>query len=117
MSGVNTTLKIIDKISERVARDRFLGVDELNLILREEIISLLQENESGFLRGFEIPDIQETPYVIMVVGVNGVGKTTTIGKLAHRFKTAGKKGGTRSCRYVSCRSYRSVRYLGSENRS
>jgi fused signal recognition particle receptor len=88
--GVNTTLKIIDKISERVARDRYLGVDELNLILREEIISLLQENESGSPAGFEIPDIQE-PYVIMVVGVNGVGKTTTIGKLAHRFKTAGKK--------------------------
>ncbi len=88
--GVNTTLKIIDKISERVARDKFLGTDELNLILREEIISLLQENESGSDRGFDIPDM-ETPYVIMVVGVNGVGKTTTIGKLAHRFKAAGKK--------------------------
>jgi fused signal recognition particle receptor len=88
--GVNTTLKIIDKISERVARDRYLGVDELNLILKEEIISLLQENESGSPAGFEIPDIQ-VPYVIMVVGVNGVGKTTTIGKLAHRFKNAGKK--------------------------
>jgi fused signal recognition particle receptor len=88
--GVNTTLKIIDKISERVARDKYLGVDELNLILKEEIISLLQENQSGSDTGFEIPAIQ-TPYVIMVVGVNGVGKTTTIGKLAHRFKAAGKK--------------------------
>ena len=88
--GVDTTLKIIDKISERVAKNKFLGTDELNLILKEEIISLLEENKADSEAGFSIPDM-EVPYVIMVVGVNGVGKTTTIGKLAHHFKAAGKK--------------------------
>ncbi len=88
--GVNTTLKIIDKISERAAKDKFLGTDELNVILREEIISLLEENDPEGGIEFGIPSM-ESPYVIMVVGVNGVGKTTTIGKLAHRFKTMGHK--------------------------
>jgi fused signal recognition particle receptor len=88
--GVDTTLKIIDKISERVAKNKFLGTDELNLILKEEIISLLEENKADSDTGFSIPDMED-PYVIMVVGVNGVGKTTTIGKLAHHFKAAGKK--------------------------
>ncbi len=88
--GVNTTLKIIDKISDRVAKDKFLGTDELNLILKEEIISLLEENEFESVNEFNIPS-DDRPYVIMVVGVNGVGKTTTIGKLAHQFKSSGKK--------------------------
>ena len=87
--GVTTTLKIIDRIEERVAKDKYLGTDELNQILRDEIAGLLSETNSGNAVEFEIPE-QEAPYVIMVVGVNGVGKTTTIGKLAHQFKSAGK---------------------------
>ena len=88
--GVETTLKIIDRIQARVARDKYVGTNELNKILKEEIMALLQENESGDGTTFEIP-ADKKPYVIMVVGVNGVGKTTTIGKLAHNFKKAGKK--------------------------
>ena len=88
--GVETTLKIIDRIQKRVARDKYVGTNELNQILKEEIMALLQENESGDGTTFEIPS-DKKPYVIMVVGVNGVGKTTTIGKLAHNFKKAGKK--------------------------
>ncbi|MBR0178771.1 MAG: signal recognition particle-docking protein FtsY [Bacteroidales bacterium] len=88
--GVETTLKIIDRIQKRVARDKYVGTGELNQILKEEIMALLQENESGDGTTFEIP-ADKRPYVIMVVGVNGVGKTTTIGKLAHNFKKAGKK--------------------------
>ena len=88
--GVDTTLKIIDRIEERVAKDKYLGTEELNKILREEIASLLSETNTGNATDFEIPK-QDTPYVIMVVGVNGVGKTTTIGKLAHHFKNTGKK--------------------------
>ena len=87
--GVDTTLKIIERIEERVARDKYVGTDELNTILKEEIMALLQENQSGDGTTFDITD--KKPYVIMVVGVNGVGKTTTIGKLAHNFKKAGKK--------------------------
>lgn len=88
--GVNTTLKIIEKIEERVARDKYLGTDELNKILREEITSLLEENNTENYTDFAIPE-QNDPYVIMVVGVNGVGKTTTIGKLAYQLKKKGKK--------------------------
>ncbi|WP_203293179.1 signal recognition particle-docking protein FtsY [Luteirhabdus pelagi] len=88
--GVNTTLKIIDRIEERVSRDKYLGTDELNQILREEIAGLLSEVDSGNATDFVIPE-KKGPHVIMVVGVNGVGKTTTIGKLAHQFKNAGKK--------------------------
>ena len=88
--GVNTTLKIIERIEERVAKDKYLGTDELNQILREEIAGLLSETNTGDATEFEIPETNE-PYVIMVVGVNGVGKTTTIGKLAHQFKHAGKE--------------------------
>jgi len=88
--GVDTTLKIIDRIEARVAKDKYLGTDELNKILREEIASLLSETNRGEATEFAIPE-QDAPYVIMVVGVNGVGKTTTIGKLAHHFKKAGKK--------------------------
>ncbi len=86
--GVNTTLKIIERIEERVAQDKYLGTDELNQILREEIAGLLSETQSGEETEFVIPTTSR-PYVIMVVGVNGVGKTTTIGKLAHQFKKAG----------------------------
>ena len=87
--GVDTTLKIIERIEKRVARDKYVGTDELNTILKEEIMALLQENQSGDGTTFDITG--KKPYVIMVVGVNGVGKTTTIGKLAHNFKKAGKK--------------------------
>jgi fused signal recognition particle receptor len=86
--GVNTTLKIIQRIEKRVASDKYLGTDELNKILREEIAGLLSETNSGEETKFSVPK-DTKPYVIMVVGVNGVGKTTTIGKLAHQFKNAG----------------------------
>ena len=88
--GVNTTLKIITRIENRVASDKYLGIEELNAILREEIASLLSETNSGEATEFVIP-IQTKPYVLMVVGVNGVGKTTTIGKLAYQFKKEGYK--------------------------
>jgi fused signal recognition particle receptor len=88
--GVNTTLKIITRIEKRVSEDKFLGTDELNQILREEIAGLLSETNSGEATEFVIP-INVKPYVLMVVGVNGVGKTTTIGKLAYQFKKAGYK--------------------------
>ena len=87
--GVDTTLKIIDRIEVRVAKDKYLGVDELNHILRDEIAGLLSETNTGNATEFDIPK-QDTPHVIMVVGVNGAGKTTTIGKLASQFKKAGK---------------------------
>jgi len=88
--GVDTTLKIIDRIEKRVAADKYLGTSELNSMLKEEITSLLEENNSNDVSDFDLPT-SKYPYVIMVVGVNGVGKTTTIGKLAHQFKQAGKK--------------------------
>jgi len=87
--GVTTTLKIIDRIEARVAKDKYLGTAELNEILREEIAALLSETNSGNATEFEIPK-DVNPFVIMVVGVNGVGKTTTIGKLASQFKKQGK---------------------------
>jgi len=87
--GVDTTLKIIGRIEERVSNDKYLGVGELNRILKEEIAALLEENNSADVSDFDLPET-EGPYVIMVVGVNGVGKTTTIGKLAYNFKQAGK---------------------------
>jgi len=86
--GVETTLKIIERIEARVAKDKYLGTEELNGILKDEIAKLLEENNAGDATEFTIPK-QEMPYVMMVVGVNGVGKTTTIGKLAHQFKKAG----------------------------
>ncbi len=85
--GASTTIKIIDRIEQRVARDKFVGTDELDAILREEITALLLENPHAASGNI---DTTKKPYVIMVVGVNGVGKTTTIGKLAHQFKTEGK---------------------------
>lgn len=87
--GVETTLNIIKRIEERVAKDKYVNTEELNNILREEIASLLSENNTNTTEGYEIPEGKK-PYVIMVVGVNGVGKTTTIGKLAYQFKNAGK---------------------------
>ncbi|AOW18899.1 signal recognition particle-docking protein FtsY [Polaribacter vadi] len=95
--GVNTTLKIITRIEERVAQDKYVGTDELNTILREEIAGLLSETNKGNETEFTIPTLpktsegKKTPYVLMVVGVNGVGKTTTIGKLASQFKKQGLK--------------------------
>jgi len=86
--GVETTLKIIKKIEARVSNDKYLGTEELNQILREEIAALLSETKSGEESEFKIPT-DKKPYVIMVVGVNGVGKTTTIGKLAYQFKKSG----------------------------
>jgi fused signal recognition particle receptor len=88
--GVETTLKIIGRIQERVARDKYLGTSELDKILKEEIASLLSESNTQDVADFETPSGKK-PYVIMVVGVNGVGKTTTIGKLSAQFKGKGKK--------------------------
>ncbi len=88
--GVDTTLRIIERIERRVARDKYVGTGELNRILRDEIASLLTENNTEDTEGFTLPE-GSRPYVIMVVGVNGVGKTTTIGKLAYQFKKAGLK--------------------------
>ena len=88
--GVSTTLKIIDRIQNRVAKDKYLNTSELNGLLRDEIQLLLAENNSNDFRSFEYGS-EHTPYVIMVVGVNGVGKTTTIGKLAHKLKAEGLK--------------------------
>ncbi len=87
--GVDTTLRIIERVSERVARDKYVGTSELNTILREEIAGLLEENSSAQVSGFDAP-LPVQPYVILVVGVNGVGKTTTIAKLAYNFRMAGR---------------------------
>ena len=88
--GVNTTLKVIERIEARVAKDKYLGTEELNRILREEIAGLLSETNSGEDTDYTVP-ADKKPYVLMVVGVNGVGKTTTIGKLAYQFKKKGLK--------------------------
>ncbi|MCD7973897.1 MAG: signal recognition particle-docking protein FtsY [Candidatus Azobacteroides sp.] len=88
--GVDTTLKIIERIEQRVARDKYVSTEELHKVLREEIADLLTENNAIDAEDFSVPITSGVPYVIMVVGVNGVGKTTTIGKLAYQFKKAGK---------------------------
>lgn len=88
--GVDTTIKIIHRIEERVARDKYVSTSELDSLLRDEIASLLAENNADDQENWDLP-ADHKPYVILVVGVNGVGKTTTIGKLAHQFKQAGKK--------------------------
>jgi len=88
--GVETTLRIIERIESRVSKDKFLNASELNTILKEETVSLLEETGAGLVAGFD-EELPVKPYVIMVVGVNGVGKTTTIGKLAYNFKKTGKK--------------------------
>ncbi len=88
--GVDTTIKIIQRIEERVAKDRYLGTEELDVILKEEIANLLVENGTKDFADFVMPETG-VPYVLLVVGVNGVGKTTTIGKLAHQLNKAGKK--------------------------
>ena len=90
--GVETTLRIVERVQQRVARDKYTGTSELNKILKEEIAELLLENSSPLTGDFKyINELPAKPYVIMVVGVNGVGKTTTIGKMAYQFKNAGKK--------------------------
>ncbi|MCP3930574.1 MAG: signal recognition particle-docking protein FtsY [Bacteroidetes bacterium] len=88
--GLETTVKIIERIEERVAKDKYLGTSELNEILRNEIVQLLAENNTADIEGFVLPS-EQIPAIILVVGVNGVGKTTTIGKLAWQYKKAGKK--------------------------
>ena len=88
--GVDTTLKIIERIEERIARDKYVSTSELNDVLRKEIANLLTENNTENAEDWDLPS-DHSPYVILVVGVNGVGKTTTIGKLAYQFKNAGKK--------------------------
>lgn len=89
--GVETTLKIVERVQARAARDKYMGTAELNALLKEEIAALLMENNTEDNGSFDFPTTPGQPYVIMVVGVNGVGKTTTIGKLAYQFKQAGKK--------------------------
>ena len=89
--GVETTLRIIERIQDRVAKDKYVGTDELNELLRQEITALLAENQREELDGFSLRQGMKRPYVMLVVGVNGVGKTTTIGKLAYQFKKAGNK--------------------------
>ena len=89
LEEVLISLRIIERIEERVQRDKYVGTDELNRVLKEEIVDLLKENNSTDYDALSLPE-GHGPYVIMVVGVNGVGKTTTIGKLAHKFKDAGK---------------------------
>ena len=88
--GVDTTVKIIERLQERVARDKYVGTEELNELLCDEISQMLADNNNAELEDFTVPEDMK-PYVIMVVGVNGVGKTTTIGKLAYQFKQAGNK--------------------------
>lgn len=88
--GIDTTVKIIERIEQRVARDKYLDAEELNYILRDEIVRLLEENDTVDLEDFDLP-VDVKPYVLLVVGVNGVGKTTTIGKLAYQFQQRGKK--------------------------
>lgn len=88
--GVETTLKVIDRIEKRIARDKYVTTDELKVVLRDEIVQLLFENNVEDLQEFSVPQAKR-PYVIMVVGVNGVGKTTTIGKLAYQYKKAGNR--------------------------
>ena len=88
--GLETTIKIIKKVEERVAKDKFTSSNELNSIIKQEVAALFSENQNSSFDNFELPQGKK-PYVIMVVGVNGAGKTTTIGKLAHQFKNNGKK--------------------------
>jgi fused signal recognition particle receptor len=89
--GLDTTIRIIDRIEARVAEDKYMNTEELNAILRDEIVQLLAENNTTGIEDFELPENAPKPYVILVVGVNGVGKTTTIGKLAYQFSQQGKK--------------------------
>ncbi|HHH50076.1 MAG TPA: signal recognition particle-docking protein FtsY, partial [Saprospiraceae bacterium] len=89
--GLDTTVKIIERIEGRVAKDKYLNISELNSILKDEIVQLLGENNIQDLEDYILPNPDVKPNIILVVGVNGVGKTTTIGKLAHQYKSQGKK--------------------------
>ena len=109
--GVETTLRIVERVQERVKRDKYIGTDELNRLLVDEIAQLLQENNVEDVLDFEAP-LPTKPYVVMVVGVNGVGKTTTIGKLAYQYK----ESVPRSCRHLPCSSRRAVVSLGRTGR-
>ena len=113
--GVDTTLKIIERIEKRAATDKYVSTAELTAILREEIAALLTENKTEDADDFSIPEGKK-PYVIMVVGVNGVGKTTTIGKLAYQFKKRALRL-FRCCRHISRSGCRADRYLGRTRRS
>ncbi len=113
--GVETTLNIIKRIEKRAAADKYVNTQELNLILRDEIAALLTENNSDDVADFDVP-ITRKPYVIMVVGVNGVGKTTTIGKLAYQFKESRQIGLFGSSRYFPRCSRRTVNDLGRTGR-
>ena len=108
--GVETTLRIIERIQERVKRDKYVGTGELNAILTDEIASLLQENNVEDVLDFSAP-LPAKPYVIMVVGVNGVGKTTTIGKLAYQYK-----GLSRCCRHLQGSRSGATLYMGRTRR-
>lgn len=109
--GVDTTLKVIKRIEERVARDKYVSTSELNGILRDEIAQLLTETGASDTDSWDLPT-DHKPYVILVVGVNGVGKTTTIGKLAYQFKKAGKKSISRCGRHLPCRCRGANLHLG-----
>jgi len=98
--GLDTTVKIIDRLAERVARDKYLNTDELAILLKDEISKILLENNTVDLDAFVTGS--QKPYVILIVGVNGVGKTTSIGKLAYQFTSQGKKSYDCSRRYIPC---------------
>ena len=100
--GLDTTVKIIDRIEARVAKDKYVNADELNFILKDEIVDLLAENNTVEAEDFNIPLSIGRPYVMLVVGVNGVGKTTTIGKLAHQLTKQDYRVVFRCSRYFSC---------------
>lgn len=114
--GVDTTLRIIERIEKRIERDKYLNTDELYSILREETVELLIENDQEASKDFIIPE-DTKPYVIMVVGVNGVGKTTTIGKLAYQYTQRGKKSVHWSGRHIQGGSHRAIMCMGRKGRS
>ncbi len=109
--GTDTTLKIIERLEERVARDKYVGSQELRRMLVEEVTDMLQkpDNENE-LDDFKVTRKGDDPYVILVVGVNGVGKTTTIGKLAWQYKTSRQQGGAGSSRHIPGRRHRATIY-------
>ena len=113
--GVNTTIKIIERLEKRIARDKYVSSDELHNIINQEIVALLSEQSQS---GTSFENLPSNPYIILVVGVNGVGKTTTIGKLANRFKsqTSGQKSISRCSRYIPSGSHRPTYDMGTTRR-